>query len=254
MSLKVNLSFTSIINRHDINIAEQSTRKIANKYGLTYSKYLSDFSVLSLNRLSLEELIVANNVIVWLWILDKVVDSNENITLVTVELNHIVDVLRYNKAPQTPIAQMIRDPEFWGNYYNTKVVAAIIDMIEYGMRVKLRILNRSITLDEYVNVRMYDSGCFVLLSLLHTNSEDTQIANIIMWMINDIYSYNLDIEENGKFNYIIQLASHYHVSTDIARDIAIKLTYRLSTRIQDEDIKACCYGCLLWHDNSPRYK
>ena len=255
-----------------------NTTNLARKYGFGYSSDLTDISGYVYSYLDVEYIQVANDLHLWLWTLDDLVDATPELADET--LNSCLRILNgYKMTGGNKYAQLLGEVLETLEILNIdKVIMDSIkdackDYILKGIIVH-NLLKEPPSTVSYDKIRFYDSACQVvfpltLIDLKNVGINDIQykeacnLANTIICRVNDIYSYPKDVyRDKSFFNYVYLYMTQNKLSlkTSLEHIICeINECYRkMTSLLPQKDTRLCrlqlwCKGNLLWHSKSTRY-
>lgn len=250
--------------------------------------YNSYFSLLTTNAypyLSIKQQTLTNNAIAVLWLLDDCVDdvNDPDFDNTSKKIEFCQEILRYLRGihPVTAYSDnkfisLLESNEFWMGYRNHPIAGRylqkLIEMIEYGMLVKLEYGEKQLDLQSYLRMRYYDCGCECCWVFMDFDNEVpecdiTRMGNFIIWGVNDMYSYWKDVLRDGtNYNYLCckQTLTNFD---DLCHELTDKIDNSWHTLVRNESSSLEDHGNLtlsnkvdiwaranlIWHDGCPRY-
>lgn len=261
------------------------TNNLMSKFGI--KGYNSYFSLLTTNAypyLNTKQQILTNNGIAVLWLLDDCVDDVDDPEFdnTSKKTEFCKEILRYLRGTH-PVSsysdnkfiRLLESDEFWMGYRNSPIaeryLQKLIEMIEYGMLVKLDYGEKQLDLESYLRMRYYDCGCECCWVFMDFDNEVpecdiTRLGNFIIWAVNDMYSYWKDVLRDGTYyNYLCckQQLTGFDFICDQLTDKITNSWHKLSEpfsviEAQKElslpnKVDIWARANLIWHEGCPRY-
>ncbi|KAL9646870.1 hypothetical protein ABK040_013730 [Willaertia magna] len=198
-----------------------------------------------------------------------------------------VKFLKYLYIQDKELTDSCKDNNLHYNRFNKRVN----DYLKCGVLESCKFNEKEITRESYLNVRMYDSGCFSLFSLVelvcmkeennyfflseeevnHELIKKAELsANIVSSLMNDIVSYHKEIlNNNNPISYLTVTMNDLNIELKETVEITIDELYKHLTILEslsvdenlNENQKKYICGLLhftkelcVWHCHSKRYR
>lgn len=263
----------------------EETQKLAKKLGLKYRDELTELSVYVYPNLDLNSLIYCNNVHMFLWLFDDIVDDNMvDISLKKNLINESIDILNGEILDSDhPVLKLLLI------LVNANMNINFIDYLKnelknyiMGVREHLQIDDKNLSVSDYINIRLKDGACEVVWPLMFCNKNNFKeyeiffnsdiglkarlYANKNVSFVNDILSIKKDIRDGISFNIVMCWMKQYNISMENAIKILVNRcneyflyieSIQTNNELEKEVINGLCTWCkgsLLWHLNAMRYK
>lgn len=274
-----NIKTEDVYIHPELERINMNTQKLAEKYGFGYSSELTDISGYVYSYFDIEYIQMANDVHLWLWTLDDLVDAKPELADET--LNACLRILNgYQITGGNKYAELLKD--ILERLENVRTDELIIQNIKDACKdyilkgiIAHNLLQTPPSTQCYDGIRFYDSACQVvfpltLMDLKNVSINDIQykracdLANTIICRVNDMYSYPKDVyRDKSFFNYVYLYmkenkvclqTSLQHIISDINECYRNMMLVLPQHDLRLHRLDLWCRGNLLWHSKSKRYK
>lgn len=269
-------------NKHT-DFCNTQTQNLAKSLSLRYAVNLTQLTGYVYPEHSSKSLQIANNWHFWLWTFDDFVDNPE---VCLKEKKILIDkcleiingeVFSYEDEITELLCNVwtrirstwLETSNLWEIFQNN-VKKYLIEGVSEKLKLELGLDDFDLSLDDYKKIRRYDGACETVFPLIYLDSPDLtdssysevcKLANQVIYLTNDLISYQKDVNgDHTCWNYVF-LYKHYH---DVTLKESFEHTFeKICSKLEKlerkreselvENLMIWINGSFYWHSISPRY-